>query len=160
MDKLISIIKKNKKRTAVICSIILFFIILFVAAYKIYVFLSPSTGVSVYGDRCDLVKGYEITEARENEIKTLISSYENMEVTEIKVACRLIDITVNLKEDVEWSKVEEMSKAILTTLSQDEVNLYDIQLFITSSNKENAEYPKIGTHHKLIDGAANDYFVW
>ena len=72
----------------------------------------------------------------------------------------MLDITVNLKSDMDFAIVDEMSKAILGVLSEEELELYDIELMVTSSNKENTEYPKMGTRHKVINDEANDHFVW
>ncbi len=155
MNNLIVVLKKNKFKAIVVGVVMLALILMIIAIMVMFSFKG-----SVYGDRCDEIKNVPITDNRKKEIKEIVGGYENIEVTDINVKCRLLDITVNLKSDMDFAIVDEMSKAILGVLSEEELELYDIELMVTSSNKENTEYPKMGTRHKVINDEANDHFVW
>lgn len=160
MEKIWKFISKHKSKLIVILVVLVVLIILLFAFKHVMKFLSPSTKESVYGDRCDAVLNIKVKQEDKDNIKNVVTLYENMELVDIKVECKLIDIIVNLKSDCEFAQVEEMSKKILESLPAEILENYDIQLFVTSSNKEDSNYPKIGTHHKKILGEMNDYFVW
>ena len=189
MEDVLNYLKKHKKRVIIIAAAVIVLLIIFIAFKKVVNYLSPSTKQSVYGDRCDGVKDIPVTKDVKAAIKAVVASYPNMELKSIDVKCKLIDISINLKEDVEDETITEMSNAILETLKDKKKNTspeeyneyltsnakktdiypnYDIELMITNSNKENATYPRIGTHHKLIvseengvlNYIINDSFVW
>ena len=160
MDNVLDFLKKHKKRVIAIAVVLVIFIIIFIAFKKVVNYLSPSTKQSVYGDRCDAVAKIPVDKKAQNAIKDVFKEYDKVEFKKIDVKCRLIDIIINLKEDMTDEEVEEMSKKLLTVIDEKIVNNYDIELYITNSNKENDTYPRIGTHHKVINGETNDHFVW
>ena len=160
MDNALEFVKKYKKRIIIISVILIIFIAIFIAVKKVVNYLTPSTKQSVYGDRCDAVKDYPVTKDIKSEIKKSLKAYEAVEFKNIDVKCRLIDITINLKEDITDETLYELGYNLIASMPEDIVKLYDIELFVTSSNKEDETYPRIGTHHKVINGEANDNFVW
>ena len=160
MEDVLNFLKKHKKKVIAIVVALIVFLIIFIAIKKVVNYLSPSTKQSVYGDRCDAVKKIPVKDDTKTAIKNVFKEYEVIEFKKIDVKCRLIDIVINLKEDMEDEQVEEMSRKLLEAIPEDIKNNYDIELYITNSNKENETYPRIGTHHKVIKGEVNDYFVW
>lgn len=160
MENILNFLKKHRKKVIIVFIVLIVFLVILFACKKVINYLSPSVKESVYGDRCDAVSGISVSKKTIDNVKEKITSYEGMEVKNVKVECKLIDIIVNIKSPVEDSVIDTMSKEILEVLGKDIVNNYDIQLFITSSDKENSTYPRIGTHHKMINDEINDYFVW
>lgn len=169
MEKVLKWMKKHKKILIVLLVFLIIVLILLFSFKNVMNYLSPSTKESVYGDRCDAVKNIKFTDDDKKNVESLIANYEFIELVDINVECKLIDIIVNLTADQEFGVVEEMSKQLLTVISKDVVENYDIQLFVTSSNQEDVNYPKIGTHHKMMIDSSdkeskepkmNDYFVW
>lgn len=169
MNKVLKWISKHKKILIIIFIIFIALLIVFVSLKKVMNFLSPSTKESVYGDRCDSVKNIKVTEEDKTNVKNLIAGYENIEFVSMEVECKLIDIIINVTADQDFNIIDEMSKQLLTVINPEVVKNYDIQLFVTSSNPEDQNYPKIGTHHKMMidssdknkkEPSMNDYFVW
>lgn len=160
MDKFLSFIKKHKKRLIIIFVILFVLLIIFWSFNKFINYLSPSSKQSVYGDRCDNVKKYPVKDDTKKAIKDLMAGYENVTLSKIDVKCKLIDITINFDADKDDEFVAGLGSELLNAIPENIKNNYDIELFITSSNKEDATYPRIGTHHKVIKGEANDNFVW
>lgn len=160
MEDVLKYLKKHKKKVTIIAVGIIIFLIIFIALKKVVNYLSPSTKQSVYGDRCDAVAKIPVKDDTKTAIKNVFKEYEFIEFKKIDVKCRLIDIIINLKEDAEDETIEEMSKKVLEAIPKKIKENYDIELYITNSNKENETYPRIGTHHKLINDEINDYFVW
>ena len=160
MDNVLDFLKKHKKKVIAIVVVLVVFIIIFVAIKKVVNYLTPSSKQSVYGDRCDAVAKIPVKNDTKDAIKGVFKEYELVEFKKIDVKCRLIDIIINLKGDMPDETVEEMSKKLLEVIPKDIKDNYDIEFYITNSNKENETYPRIGTHHKVINGEANDFFVW
>lgn len=160
MDKFISFIKKNKKRIIIVAILLIVFSIFVFATYTLYKYLTPDTKDSVYGDRCELTDGIDITSEREKMIKEVVESYEGMKLTDVDVKCNLIDIIVIVEDEVEIKTVKEMSNKLLTVFTEEELKYYDIALWVDSEATENEKYPIIGTRHKTNNGNSDSKFVW
>lgn len=160
MNKFKKWIKNNKKKSIIYGVVILAFILFIVFTIFIINFLMPNTKGSVYGDRCDVTKDYPVASEREQKLKEFLKGYDNMDLESIEVKCNLIDIVVKVDDKVNFSKVKDMSKKMLEVFSKDELKYYDIELMIHSNNNKSEVYPKVGTHHKEINGESNASFIW
>lgn len=160
MDKFISFLKKNKKRVIVITVLLVVLAIFLFATYKLYKYLTPDTKDSVYGDRCELTDGIDITAEREKMVKATVESYEGMKLSDVDVKCNLIDIVVIVPDETDVKTVKEMSNELLTVFTEEELKYYDIQLWVDSDAKESETYPIIGTRHKTNNGDLESKFVW
>ena len=171
MQKVLKWIKKNKKLVKIFVTvfvILLLAILIYVSIKSMWNYLSPSSKKSVYGDRCDDVSNLPLTDDEIKDVEDLINGKEQFSVVEINNNCKLIDIVINIDVDTDFETVNNLGKEILTVIPSAIVDKYDIQLFVKSSNKEDANYPKIGTHHKYIcvdeedeeDCKRSDSFVW
>lgn len=160
MDKFLNYIKNHKKRVIIIAAVLIVFLALFLMFKKVYNYLSPSSKQSVYGDRCENVKAYPVKDDTKKSIKEAVESFEGVTLTKIDVKCKLIDIIINFDNDKEDTIVGQIGASLLNAIPENIRNNYDLELYITNSNKENQTYPRIGTHHKVIKGEANENFVW
>jgi len=153
-------IKNNKRKAIIIAVVLLAIILLVIFSYAIISYLMPNTKASVYCDRCKVTSNYPVESDREEKIKEFLKDYKGIELKTFDVKCNLIDIVVEVDDKYSFSKVKDMSKKLLKVFSDDENKYYDIQLMVKSNNEKSELYPKIGTHHKEIDGKVNDSFVW
>lgn len=160
MNKFLSFIKKNKKKIIITIVLLVVFSIFVFATYKLYKYLTPDTKDSVYGDRCELTDGIDITKEREKMIQDKIESYEGMKLSDVDVKCNLIDIIVVVNDEIEVKTVKEMSNELLTVFTEEELKYYDIELWVDSDATESEVYPIIGTRHKTNNGDATSKFVW
>ena len=150
MEKVIKWAKKNHKLLIALFVFLVIFLILFFSYKKIMNYLSPSSKKSVYGDRCDSVENTPFTKDMISDLKKFINENENFTVVEIKNKCKLIDIVINLDNPQEFQVVDDFGKEILEKIPSAIFEKYDIQLFVTSSDEKDENYPKIGSHHKFI----------
>jgi hypothetical protein len=153
-------IKNNKKKAIIIGVVVLAVLLLVIFSFAIISYLVPNTKASVYGDRCKTTSNYQIESDREDKIKEFLKDYKEIEFKSFDVKCNLIDIVIEVKDKYSFSKVKDMSKKLLKVFTEDEYKHYDIQLMVKSDNDKSEVYPKIGTHHKEINGKVNDSFVW
>lgn len=153
-------IKNNKKKTIIIGVVVLAIVLLVIFSFAIISYLVPNTKASVYGDRCKATSDYQVESDREDKIKDFLKDYKEIELKSFDVKCNLIDVVIEVDDKYSFSKVKDMSKKLLKVFSEDEYKHYDIQLMVKSNNEKSEVYPKIGTHHKEINGKVNDSFVW
>lgn len=160
MNKFLSFIKKNKKKVIVTILLLIVFGVFVFAAYKLYEYLTPDTKDSVYGNRCELTEGVEISKERKDMIKETVESYEGMKLSNVDIKCNLIDIIVKVDDEITLDTVKEMSDKLLTVFAEEELKYYDLELWVDSNAKESEVYPVIGTRHKTGNGDATKKFVW
>lgn len=160
MKKFLSFLKKHKKKVIVTLVLLIIFGIFVFAAYKLYEYLTPDTKNSVYGNRCELTEGIDITKERKDIVKETIESYEGMKLSKVDVKCNLIDIVVKVDDETSLDTVKEMSDKLLTVFTEEELKYYDLELWIDSNNKDSEVYPVIGTRHKTGNGDATRKFIW
>lgn len=133
---------------------LLIIIILGVALFR---FLVPNYDLDEYGNRCDKSNKIKIEESRINEMKTAIGENENVNSIEYLSQCSLIDITINIKDDMEKDAAKELAKQAVTYFSEEQKGVYDIQITIISDNDKSEKYPIMGTKHKT---RVEDTLVW
>lgn len=161
MNKFKKYIKNNKKKVIITAIILLAIIMLIVFSFGVIKYLMPDTKESVYGDRCKITEDYPVESDREDKINEFLQKdFKDMKLVKFEVKCNLIDLIVEVDDKLSFSKVKSMGKKLLTVFSEDELKHYDIQLMIRSNNEKSEDYPKIGTHHKEIDGKMNSDFIW
>ena len=160
MNKFLSFLKRNKKKVIVTLVLLIIFGVFVYATYKLFAYLTPDTKNSVYGNRCELTEGIEITEERKDMIKETVESYEGMTLSTVDVKCNLVDIIVKVEDEVTLDTVKEMSDKLLTVFTEEELKYYDLELWVDSKAEESEVYPVIGTRHKTGNGDATSKFVW
>ncbi len=161
MEKILSFLKKHKKKVTILAVIVIILIICFVALHKMVAYLNPDSKESVYGDRCELTESIMITDERKEAVKVAVKGFEKMELSTVDVKCNLIDIIVNVDASVDVKKVKEMSDKLLEAFTKEELKYYDLELWINWTGEGSGEKtPMIGTKHKVINGESNSHFVW
>ncbi len=160
MKKFQSFVKTHKKKLIILTVVLVILIVFLVSIYQIFKYLTPDQKQSVYGDRCEPTKDLPITSERKKQVKEIVESYENMTLSTVDVKCNLIDIIVKVEDEVPVDTSKEMANKLLTVFSEEELKNYEFEVWIDSKKKESENYPIIGKRHKVINGEANDYFVW
>lgn len=83
-----------------------------------------------------------------------------MSLVNFEVKCNLINVIIEVDDKTSFSKVKSMGKKLLSVFNEDELKYYDIQLMIKSNKEDSDDYPRIGSHHKEINGSTNEDFIW
>ena len=153
-------ILNNKKKTVKIAIVILSFILLIIFLKFVIGYLIPNKGKSVYGERCKITENYPVASDRKEKIEEFLKEYKKTELVDFEVKCNLIDVVIKVDDSVKFSTVKSMAKKLLAVFTDEELEHYDIELMIDSNKENSSVYPRIGTHHKKIDGSMNKNFVW
>ena len=136
---------------------VVMFLILIVLGVALFRFLVPNYELDEYGNRCDKSNKYKIEESKINEMKDSIKENENVNSIDYLSQCSLIDVTINIKDEMEKDAAKELAKQVVTYFSEDQKGVYDIQITIISDNDESEKYPIMGTKHKT---RVEDTLVW
>lgn len=141
------ILKKNYKLIIVALIIIVIFILgLFI--YK-NIFKENSS------NRLENIEKYKLTKKEINSVNDKINELKNIDSIDVYTNNKIIKIFVELKEDVDFEDVEEVSNELLESFKEDNLKFYDVEIFIDSQNDDSKVYPKIGYKHKT-----NSEFTW
>lgn len=136
-------IKKNKVALIVI---FICLILVVLAGFAVYRMFYPSGNKSIYGDR--LTNAVEIDNAVIEQIKQEIKDTDLVSSVDYQLNVRTMKFFIDVKKDTKIEKAQQLSKIILDKLSTKVITYYDIQIYLTQSVKEDANYPSIGYHSK------------
>ncbi len=132
-----------KKNISIIVAVVVFVLVVVGLLYFKEVF-SADDGTAIYGSRLEGREKIEITQERINQVKDSIKDTSNK--TTVRIAGRIIEIIVNVKDDVSITDAKALGTPIVNAFTEEEKSYYDIQIFLTNEkNKE--QYPAIGYKH-------------
>lgn len=142
--------KKLKKYYKwIIASLILILVI--VLGIFIYRNLFQGSGAN----RLENVENYKLTKKEKNAVQEKINELEKIDDIKIYTNNKLIKIFIELEEDIDFEDIKDVSDEIIESFSSDNLEFYDLEIFVNSKNEESEIYPKIGYKHK-----SNSKFTW
>lgn len=137
-------IKKNKLIVILGSILILFAIVLL---FLLMSFL-PNTGKDKYGNRLNRIEKVEITKQTLQKLDKEIESTDYVVSAESSIQGRIINIIINVKEDTDRKDVRQLANKKLEFFEENELEYYDIQIYLTNEDKSDKDYPVIGYKHK------------
>lgn len=142
--------KKFKKyyKLIIVVLVLIIFVVLGVFIYKN---LFQGSGA----DRLENVENYKLTKKEKNKVKDKINELSKIENIKVYTNNKIIKIFIELEEDIDFDDVKDVSNELIECFSSDNLKFYDLEIFITSKNKESEVYPKIGYKHK-----SDSKFTW
>jgi len=150
MKKLKKMWKNNKIAILFTIVVILILVIGFLMIYPLY---STKSG-SDYGNRLDGIKEVAIKNSVNDDIESYFMEDERVEKVNINLKGKLYNIVLTLKNEIELSEIADKTSEIFINFSEEQLNFYDFQIFITG---------KIGEEEKTIIGYKNkksESIVW
>jgi hypothetical protein len=137
-----------KKNMSIIVAIVVFILVVTGLLYFKEVFTADDA-TAIYGSRLDGREEIEIPQERISKLKDSIK--DSSTKTTVRIAGRLINVTVEVKDDISLKDAQELGTPIVYTFTEEEREYYDIQIFLV--NKKNTEeYPSIGYKHHTKPG--------
>lgn len=137
--------KKSRILLAIVIVVIIFLIILILGS----LFGTNSS------HRCTESENYKISMKEKNKVEEIFKEVENFSDVEIKTNCKILKIFLYLSDDTDFNSINKLTTDVISSFSSENLEYYDIELFIESKNKESEIYPKIGYKNKT-----SDKFVW
>ena len=140
---------KKKIIKYIIAVVILLIITIF--SFVIYKNIFATSNSSRYEN----IESYKLTNDEINSVKDTIKELEQINNVDIYIDSKIIKIVVKLENDVEFDKVKEKANASLKKFKEKNLEYYDVEFFVQSSNKDSEVYPQIGYKFKT-----NSEFSW
>lgn len=139
--------KKRKSKNnlyikyGIIFSIVIVFIVLVVLIYN-NIFASKTN------HRFDGIDKHNVTTEEKNKVNEIFNEIDGIEKIDIYVTSKIINIYIKTDGDIDFKKMKNASKNVIDCFNNENLEFYDLQFFIESSNEESNLYPKIGYKHK------------
>lgn len=139
-NKLIKELKQNKFTTIVFCM----FLGLFLIGWILFGLVMPKKGEPVYGNRLDGIEEVEVTSGQTEELVKELKDKDYVVSASTHVSGRIINVLVETKKGTKPYTAKSLRTVVLKAFEKDQIDFYDIQLFITNENDKTKDYPIIG----------------
>lgn len=141
---------KKHKVGLIVTGVILVLLILMFFGIKNAFF--SNMGKSVYGNRLDGIENYPIDDSIINDIETTLKDTGMVNNFKYILEGRLINFIIEVNADVDLTTSRGFADKIAEKFSDDIKSFYDIQVYLTCTDKESELYPSIGYKHKTSVG--------
>lgn len=143
-----------KKHKSLIIALIIFIIVLvaFLVAYRTFF---PEEETAIYGSRLEGIDKVELSKDTYNKIEGALKDVSKE--TTSRVQGRILNVMLTVNDNVSKDDAKNVANKIVEQLSKEQVNYYDIQVFIKKDGKteDAASFPIIGYKHHITEG-----FTW
>ena len=106
-------------------------------------------------NRLEGIENYKLTKNEINDVKDELKKIESVDSVDVYANVKIIKILVNLKDDVEFDTIKDVSNKSIEKISEKNREFYDIEIYVKSNNEKSEVYPKIGYKYKT-----SSEFVW
>lgn len=137
-----------KKNISTIVALVVFVLVLTGLLYFKNTF-SSDDAVAIYGSRLDGREEVEIPQERINKVVDSVKASSNK--TKVRIAGRIIEVIVDVKDGVSVKDAKGLGTPIVNTFTEQERAYYDIQIFLRNE-KNTTQYPIIGYKHHTKAG--------
>lgn len=141
-------IKKNKLTSFVI---LIFILVVILGAY-IYNTFFGSGRSEAYGDRLDGIEAVEITEEQYDSVKEKLKENEKVTKVTTNLKGKIVNIIMTVKDDVNKTDAKKIAEGALKVFKKEQLEFYDIQIFVKKDNAELNDFPIIGYKQNGKDG--------
>lgn len=125
-------IKKHK----LTCFIILAYTIVIVFGFVIYKMFLGNSGLPVYGDRLDDIQSVPIEEEKYSKIQEEIGAVDYViKVDKPVLKGRIFNVYITVGDNVQIVNAKALATRITGILSEEQLKLYDVQVFINKDYK-------------------------
>ena len=153
--------KKKKKNNSGI-SIIIVVVVLSIAVMSLFGYIVyRSLFARIPNKRYEGIEEHILTQDEKNNISEVFSDLKELDSVNVFIdtnkdsQSRIIKISIKLKEDVKFDDLKTLCNSSIEKVSEDNLDYYDMEVFITSEDKESEIYPQIGYKH-----VSNSEFSW
>lgn len=144
-------LKKKSKNLIVAIFVFLLVLLVFFLVFKVFFQKEES---AIYGNRLEGIEKVELTKSKKEKIKDNLEDIS--EDISIRTQGKIINIKVVLNENVSRSDAKKMGEKVTSALSKEQLEFYDIQLFVDKVDTEDAKlFPIIGYKNH-----SSDKFTW
>lgn len=128
-------LEKTKKFLKKNMTSLIFFMILLVMVLVVILVVSvlmPTTRTSQYGDRLDGIETVEIKNSRIGDLEKKLNAVETVEKVDINIKGKIVNVKLSLSGTGTIDNGKVIATNFLADFSKEEIEFYDIQIFVTS----------------------------
>ena len=133
-------IKKNKLTFFIIA---IFVLVVIVGAY-LYNLLFSSGRREAYGNRLDGIEDVEITKKQYNSVEKKLKENEGVTKVTTNLQGKIVNIIITVKDEVTKENAKNIAILSLKEFDEEQLNFYDIQIFVKKDNEALNDFPIIG----------------
>ena len=154
MKKAIKVWEENKV-LFVLAIILIICLIIFIIVSLTYFYGSSK---SVYGTRLDITKSTPLKDTVLNNIKIDLESNSKVNSVNTIKKGKIVYVNIDYVDDVTMDEAKEIANSVVDNFSEEELNVYDIQIIISSKNTvdESKSYTLMGSRNANGSGS----IVW
>ena len=135
-----------KEHKNLFIAIIIFFLVLLLA-FLSQKLLTNTENKAIYGDRLKEVN----VKVNEKDIESKLSDLKDgVEDISVRKQGKIINITIVVNKDIDLDKAKEIGTNSLKAISEKQIKVYDIQIFIKKNTKDD-KFPIIGYKNHARD---------
>ena len=149
--KLKKFILKNKLLSILI---LLFILIVLLGMVIVKILIFPSYSSSKYGNRLEGIDSVRLDDSRFNEVKEKFGDVDGFTVNSFRLSGKIVNIMISVDDNISVSKAKSNASKLVECFSDEELDYYDFQVFITGSEDK---YPIIGYKNKNSEGLYWNY---
>lgn len=139
------LIKKHKK-LAIAIGVSLILLIIIIAFFAMLLIGGSS---NKYGNRLDGIEEVEITNDELDTITIEMKEKEGVKDASVRIQGKIINVILTFNSDIDSSKAKEIATSTLESFSEEQLNFYNVQYFLTreSTGEEDTPYVVTGNKH-------------
>ena len=142
MKKLI----QNHKKLAIAIGISLVLLLIIIA---FFVMLLVGGSSNKYGNRLDGIEEVKISNDEIDTMEIEMKEKDGVNDASIRIQGKIINVILTFNSDIDSKKAEEIATSTLESFSEDQLNFYNIQYFLTrkSTGEDDTPYVVTGNKH-------------
>ena len=146
MKKLI----QNHKKLAIAIGISLVLLLIIIA---FFVMLLVGGSSNKYGNRLDGIEEVEISNDELDTIAIEMKEKEGINDVSIRIQGKIINVILTFNSDIDSKKAEEIATSTLESFSEEQLDFYNVQYFLTreSTGEDDTPYVVTGNKHPSLD---------
>ena len=139
------LIKKHKK-LAIAIGVSLILLIIIIAFFAMLLIGGSS---NKYGNRLDGIEEVEITNDELDTITIEMKEKEGVKDASVRIQGKIINVILTFNSDIDSAKAKEIATSTLESFSEEQLNFYNVQYFLTreSTGEEDTPYVVTGNKH-------------
>lgn len=143
-------IKKHKTLSIIIAVLVLLFIISFIIIYKMFF----GYGNDKYGSRLKKIENIKISNEQVEKMTSELSELDLVDKVTCTINGKLINVIFKVDPTLDKTDAKNYGWKVLDYLDEEEINNYDIQVFVVSKNKDEEYngFPIIGYKKSTNEG--------
>lgn len=141
---------QNHKRLAIAIGVSL---VLLLIILVFFIMLLVGGSSNKYGDRLDGIEEVEISNDELDTIAIEMKKKEGVKDASIRIQGKIINVILTFNSDIDSKKAKEIATSTLESFSEEQLDFYNVQYFLTRESKGEDDTPYVvtGNKHPSLD---------